>query len=214
MERAEQEVPREFGRERAADADGFVDDVKLLVDFPTMRRKPFEWVIDGELPWSVFEVFRESASAVAFCAVAVVVVLYPVAEGWDGVEVLRNCFGIFVFQVGDESFGNDDGVFGSSAEIGKELAALRFIGQIGRDALQVAIGFFSGELGVFIIQDVRVIDFDPVHALRQWQAVGAGVHAGGDVDGGIDAEREGFLNEAVDRNGADGECKSHGVSVR
>lgn len=93
------------------------------------------------------------------------------------------------------------------------MAAAWFVGEVGGDALELAIGFFGGELGGFVVEDVREIDFDPTQVLWQRQAVGSRVHAGGDVDDGVDAEWEGFLDEAVDGGSADGEGESDGFGV-
>lgn len=88
-----------------------------------------------------------------------------------------------------------------------------FVGKVCGDAIEMAIWLFGGELGVFVVEDVWVIDFDPTQILRQWQAVGAGVHSGGDVDDSVDAEGKGFLNESVDGDGADSEGKGHGFGL-
>lgn len=60
---------------------------------------------------------------------------------------------------------------------------------------------------------MRVIDFYPAQVLRKGEAIRSSVHSGCDIDDGIDAERDGFLNESIDGDGANGQRERHRFGV-
>src|SRR5439155_9245379 len=91
----------------------------------------------------------------------------PVMEGGYGRKVLRQRGDLVAREVNQQSFRDDEDVLRGTTERGEKFAARSDIGQIEAHAIENAGRLLAMKNLLFVIEDSRQIDFDPVK--RRWQ---------------------------------------------
>ncbi len=103
-----------------------------------------------------------------------------------GVEVVRQAPDLVGREVDEQPFGDDQRASTPAAHrVLKQLAAPLAVGEIDRDALELAARLLPGELVMLVCEQVREVRFDPTQAAGKGQAVGPRVESGGEVEDGV-----------------------------
>src|SRR5438034_6274509 len=111
----------------------------------------------------------------------------PVMKGGYGREVLRQRRDLAAREVNQQSFRDDEDVVRGTTERGEKLAARSDIGQIEAHAIENAGRLLATKNLLFVIEDSRQIDFDPMKRCWQIHSIGTRVEAGSQVDDHIHA---------------------------
>src|SRR5439155_17438164 len=106
----------------------------------------------------------------------------PVMEGGYGREVLRQRHDLVAREVNQQSFRDDQDALRGTTERGEKLAARSDIGQIEAHAIEKAGRLLAMKNLLFVIEDSRQIDFDPMKRCWQIHSIGTRVEAGSHVD--------------------------------
>src|SRR5436190_8730129 len=121
----------------------------------------------------------------------------PVMEGGYGREVLRQRRDLVAREVNQQSFRDDEDVLRGTTERGEKLAARSDIGQIEARAIENAGRLLATKNLLFVIEDSRQVDFDPMKRCWQIHSIGTRVEAGSQVDNHVEALPELLLDEFV-----------------
>src|SRR5437762_8989514 len=105
----------------------------------------------------------------------------PVMEGGYGREVLRQKRSLVAREVNQQSFRDDEDVLRGTTERGEKLAARSDIGQIEARAIENTGRLLATKNLLFVIEDSRQIDFDPMKRCWQIHSIGTRVEAGSQV---------------------------------
>src|SRR5438093_7890316 len=121
----------------------------------------------------------------------------PVMEGGYGREVLRQRRDLVAREVNQQSFRDNEDVLRGTIERGEKLPARSNIGQIEARAIKNADRLLATKSFLFIIEDSRQVDFDPMKRCWQIHSIGTRVEAGSQVDDHVDALPDLLLDEFV-----------------
>src|SRR5438093_2815683 len=121
----------------------------------------------------------------------------PVMEGGYGREVLLQRRSLVAREVNQQSFRDDEDVLRGTTERGEKLAARSDIGQIEARAIKNAGRLLATKNLLFVIEDSRQVDFNPMKRCWQIHSIGTRVEAGSHVDNHVDALPDLLLDEFV-----------------
>src|SRR5206468_6617698 len=100
-------------------------------------------------------------------------------------------------EVNQQSFRDDEDVLRGTTERGEKLAARSDIGQIEARAIENTGRLLATKNLLFVIEDSRQIDFDPMTRCWQIHSIGTRVEGGRQVDVHIHAVPD-LLNDELD----------------